>query len=118
MTHHVMNQMGHNIPNMVGMKPGDLDDKISSLLPGYMTMGQDGMHDMGQMGMQSPANSLPMVGAEGPFGYITMGGMFTLLKVRDEIQDYRDPGWYDYPEGSVATVADQEQMKQDGIHLG
>jgi hypothetical protein len=33
-----------------------------------------------------------------------MGGMFTVVKVRDGQApgDYRDPGWYRYPEGSVA----------------
>lgn len=118
MTHHVMNQMGHNIPNMIGMEPGALDEKISSLLPGYMTMGQQGMHDMGQMGMPSPKNSVPMVGGEGPFGYITMGGMFTILKVRDQLRGEGDPGWYQYPEGTVAQVATVEQMERDGIRSG
>jgi FtsP/CotA-like multicopper oxidase with cupredoxin domain len=42
MTHHVMNQMGHDFPNMVGIKPGDLEEKIRPLLPTYMTMGQTG----------------------------------------------------------------------------
>jgi hypothetical protein len=33
-----------------------------------------------------------------------MGGMFTLLKVRrgQKPGDYRDPGWYRHPPGSVA----------------
>jgi manganese oxidase len=48
MTHHVMNQMGHEFPNMVGMKRGDLDEKIRPLLPAYMTHGHTGM-DMGKM---------------------------------------------------------------------
>ena len=31
-----------------------------------------------------PRNSIPMKGGTGPFGdYIAMGGMFTILKVRD-----------------------------------
>ena len=75
MTHHVMNQMGHEFPNMVGMKPGDLDEKVRPLLPGYMTMGHTGM-DMGRMAevMPMPANSIPMKGAVGPFGdYISHG---------------------------------------------
>ena len=75
MTHHVMNQMGHEFPNMVGMKPGDLDEKVRPLLPSYMTMGHTGM-DMGRMAevMPMPANSIPMKGAVGPFGdYISHG---------------------------------------------
>ena len=39
MTHHTMNQMGHAIPNMVGVQPGNVDEQVRSLLPGYMTMG-------------------------------------------------------------------------------
>src|SRR6267378_4873576 len=46
MSHHTMTQMGDKFPNMIGVKPGKLDEKIrSSLLPGYMTMGATGMAD-------------------------------------------------------------------------
>jgi hypothetical protein len=40
----------------------------------------------------------------GPFGPIEMGGMFTVMKVRDNLgrNDYRDPGWYRHPKGAVA----------------
>lgn len=117
MTHHVMNQMGHGIPNMVGMNPRKLDAVAGSLLPGYMTMGQNGMGDMGEMGMPVPKNSIPMVGGRGPFDYITMGGMFTLLKVRDSLDNYNDPGWYQHPEGTVAKLADASELKRDGIAL-
>src|SRR5882724_5655852 len=61
MTHHTMTQMGDKFPNTIGVKSGKLDEKIrSSLLPGYMTMGETGMADMGTMGMPVPRNSLPM----------------------------------------------------------
>ena len=42
MTHHVMNQMGHGLPNIIGINPEQLDEKVRTFLPGYMTMGQDG----------------------------------------------------------------------------
>lgn len=115
MTHHVMNQMGHGIPNMIGVKPGDLDEKIQKLLPDYMTMGQDGMGDMGDMGMTVPPNSLPMVGGRGPYDYITMGGMFTILKVRENLTGYDDPGWYETPAGTQSTVASAADLRRDGI---
>jgi FtsP/CotA-like multicopper oxidase with cupredoxin domain len=121
MTHHVMNQMGHGFPNMIGVKPGKLDDHIRSLLPDYMTMGHDGMGEHGQhieMGhMKVPPNSIPMVGGAGPFDYITMGGLFTILKVRDGITSYEDPGWYKHPEGEVATVATANELHRDGIDV-
>ena len=63
MTHHVMNQMGHEFPNMIGVKAQDLDDKVRPLLPEYMTMGTSGMGNMAEMKMPIPPNSLPMRGA-------------------------------------------------------
>jgi len=117
MTHHVMNQMGHGVPNLIGVKPGSLDKKVGALVPGYMTMGQDGMGSMGEMAMGVPKNSIPMVGGQGPYGYITMGGMFTILKVREHLDGYDDPGPYRAPPGSVAELARAEDAKRDGIPL-
>jgi manganese oxidase len=103
-SHHTMNAMGHGVPNMLGVKHDDLDEKIQSLIPGYMAMGEDGMADMGQMHMQLPQNTLPMMMGEGPFGPLEMGGMFTVVKVREGLarDQYRDPGWYTHPAGTVA----------------
>ena len=116
MTHHVMTQMGDKFPNTIGVHPGKLDQKIrASLLPGYMTMGTNGMGEMAEMHMKVPRNSLPMVGASGPFDVIDMSGLLTLLKVREGIISYDDPGWYQHPEGTVATVASVDQLSRDGI---
>ena len=117
MTHHVMNQMGHGLPNLVGMKPGGLDAKVRPLLPGYMTMGQTGMGDMGGMKMPVPANSIAMVGGKGPYDEITMGGMFTLLKVRQRLEGEGDPGWYTPPPGTQAQLAQGDDLRRDGIDV-
>ena len=117
MTHHLMNQMGHGAPNLIGVRPGNLDEKVRRVVPGYMTMGQTGMADMGGMGMPVPANSIPMLGGKGKHDVITMGGMFTILKVRDGIRSYKDPGWYENPAGTVATTADAADLRRDGIDL-
>ncbi len=122
MTHHVMNQMGHAFPNMVGVDARRLDRAVEPLAPGYMTMGQVGGDDMGahvEMGhMPVPENSIPMVGAAGPFGYITMGGMYTNVKVRPKPVDYdADPGWYDHPPGEVASRVSPEEAARDGVTL-
>jgi manganese oxidase len=120
MTHHVMNQMGHEFPNMVGVEPGDLDQKIRPLLPAYMTMGHTGM-DMGKMAevMPYPRNTISMKGATGPFGdYISMGGLLTILKVRDNLRSYsEDPGWYQHPAGTVAMKATDAELTRDGIDV-
>ena len=118
MTHHVMTQMGDKFPNTIGVQPGKLDEKIrASLLPGYMTMGTNGMGEMAEMHMKVPRNSLPMVGAPGPFDVIDMSGLLTLLKVREGITSYEDPGWYQHPAGTVATVASGDQLSRDGIDV-
>jgi hypothetical protein len=69
-----------------------------------MAMGEHGMSEMQEMKMALPENTLPMMSGEGPYGPLEMGGMFTLLKVRDGLarDDYRDPGWYHHPPGSQA----------------
>jgi len=117
MTHHVMNQMGHQIPNTIGVKAGGLDQKVRRLLPDYMTMGQVGMGDMGEMGMAVPRNSIAMVGGTGPFDPITMGGMFTILKVRESLAGDGDPGWYENPAGTVASLAPASDLARDGIQV-
>jgi FtsP/CotA-like multicopper oxidase with cupredoxin domain len=117
MTHHVMNQMGHGFPNMIGVRPGKLDANVRTLLPGYMTMGQAGMGDMGEMGMPVPPNSIPMGGARGKHDYIGMGGMFTVLKVREKLESYDDPGWYDDPAGTLASVASEADLRRDGVDV-
>ena len=53
-----------------------------------MAMGETGMgaHAEHAKHMQGPPNTLPMMGGEGPFGNVGMGGMFTILKVRDDFK--------------------------------
>ncbi|MES1204464.1 MAG: copper oxidase [Pseudomonadota bacterium] len=117
MTHHVMNQMGHGVPNLIGIEPGKLDDRVRKVIPGYMTMGQTGMADMGDMGMPVPPNSIPMIGGKGKHDIITMGGMFTVLKVRDGLRGYEDPGWYENPAGTLSVAARAEDLRRDGIDV-
>jgi manganese oxidase len=119
MTHHVMNQMGHGLPNMVGIDPKKLDKRVQKVLPNYMTMGQTGMGDMADMsGMPVPNNSVPMLGGRGKHDAITMGGMFTILKVRDQLKGDKDPGWYENPEGTLAMAASAGDLERDGIEVG
>jgi FtsP/CotA-like multicopper oxidase with cupredoxin domain len=112
-SHHTMGPMGHDVPNMIGVRQTKTTPTISKLLPGYMymPMGENGMaemQDMPAMGMQPPENTLPMMTGEGPFGPLEMGGMFTVLKVRETVRpgDYTDPGWFEHPEGTVAYPLD------------
>jgi hypothetical protein len=55
-----------------------------------------------------------MMGGEGPFGNIEMGGMFTLLKVRNRLESYEeDPGWYEHPPGTVAYRVGEPEKSEE-----
>ena len=103
-SHHTMNAMGHDVPNMIGVDHRGIAERITRLVPDYMVMGDKGMADMGSMEMPLPDNTLPMMTGTGPFGPVEMGGMFSVVKVRDNVKrgDYKDPGWYPHPQGTVA----------------
>ncbi|RJG27913.1 multicopper oxidase family protein [Massilia cavernae] len=102
-SHHTMNAMGHEVPNLIGVDHRGVAEKINGLVPDYMVMGDKG-GSMGDMEMPLPDNTLPMMTGQGPFGGVEMGGMFTVLKVRKDQKpgDYKDPGWYKHPAGTVA----------------
>ena len=107
MAHHTMGPMGHEIPNVVGVDQRGVEAQIRQMLPGFAAMGKEGMSEHSEhvaMGLKGPENTLPMMAGEGQFGPIEMGGMFTVLKVRDDQapDDYRDPGWYRYPKDKIA----------------
>lgn len=113
MTHHVMNQMGHDVVNLVGADVSGLDEKIRRAVPGYMTMGATGMGEM--MQMRQPRNSVSMVGGRGPHGTIDMGGMFTILKVRDRLRPGDETGFYQAPPETIAREATAAELANDGI---
>lgn len=114
MLHHMMNQMGHNFPNVLGIKTDQIDKYMQKLVPGYMTMGETGMGAMMDMGL--PKNTISMQAPRGPFGTpIDLGGMASILKVRPNITSYEDPGWYENPKGTQARPASADELKRDGI---
>jgi len=119
-SHHTMNAMGHNVVNLIGVPERALSKVVNSVAPTTMAMGSDGMAMMGEMQMPLPTNTLPMMTGTGQFGPIEMGGMFTVMKVREALaaNDYTDPGPYQFPPGTVAhevNVADAgEPRRQPG----
>jgi manganese oxidase len=107
-SHHTMNAMGHDFPNMIGVSQKGIAKEFSKLVPEYMSMGETGMSEMTDMAammeMPLPENTLPMMMGKGQFGPLEMGGMFTTLKVRKEMvkNDYTDPGNYQFPKDTLA----------------
>lgn len=140
MSHHTMNAMGHSIANPLGVEQSGIAEKIKSLLPGYVPMGQSGMAEhsehlamAGEIGMKmedmdnmqgmhhgmhhsavfdGPRNTLPMMTGTGPFGPVEMGGMFTVVKIRDGKIKEKDAGWYDNPLGTVAKC-----IRRDPVYM-
>jgi hypothetical protein len=112
-SHHTMNAMGHDVVNLIGVPQRALSQAVKSVAPDAMAMGSQGMGAMGEMEMEMPMpdNTLMMMTGFGQFGPIEMGGMFTVMKVREGLapNDYKDPGPYKNPPGTVAhevNVAD------------
>lgn len=122
MAHHTMGPMGHGIPNTLGVDQRGMEQRIRRILPGYMAMGEAGMADhqdhVDAGHMPGPANTLPMMAGKGPFGNIGMGGMFTIIKVRDDLApgDYRDPGWYAHPAGELARKVSDDPAFGEPVH--
>jgi len=101
--------MGHDVRNFIGVQKRELVKSVKKVAPDYMAMGSAGMADMGEMEMPLPDNTLPMMTGFGQYGPLEMGGMFTVVKVREGLKrnDYADPGWFKHPAGTVAyEVAD------------
>lgn len=116
-THHTMNGMQHDLPNMIGVDQSGLVERIKKIFPDYMPMGTTGMGEMFKPEhnhMKKPENFLPF-GSPGPFGPIEMGGMFTILMVREDITSYDKPDWYAKPPSSKA--APEQETSGHGTHV-
>ena len=102
-SHHTMNAMGHRRAEPDRRRPprrGREDQRPDPGLHGHGRQGRrDGRHEDAAAGKHAADD-----GWRGPFGNLDMGGMFTVLKVREGLArgDYRDPGWYKHPAGTVA----------------
>ena len=110
-SHHTMNAMGHNVNNFIGVPKRELI-KARKVVPSYMAMGSTGMAEMGSMEMPMPDNTLPMMTGFGQFGPIEMGGMFTVMKIREGLErnNYTDAAPYQNPPGTVAY-----EIKEAGV---
>jgi FtsP/CotA-like multicopper oxidase with cupredoxin domain len=115
MTHHMMTQMGHGIPNLVNVDQAIFDAKVAAAMPSFAASGAGhmGAEEGMEMGMAMPRNSAPMFGGRGPHGYISMGGMFTIFKVRKA--DAAGDEWYQAPADTMARPATEDELRRDGI---
>ena len=74
------------------------------------------MAEMGAMEMPLPDNTLPMMTGFGQFGPLEMGGMFTVVKVREDLAvgDYKDPGPYKFPPAASPTSSTAMPVRRRG----
>ncbi len=104
-THHAgMNGMGDSKTVMLNTELGEIADRIAKLIPGYAQMGVTGFGKMftkHHRQMPRPDNFVPW-GVPGQFGDLELSGMFTVLKVREHLKNYNDPGWYKHPRNTTA----------------
>ncbi|WP_059358656.1 multicopper oxidase family protein [Parachlamydia acanthamoebae] len=113
-SHHIMNQMQHDLPNLTGINKRGIEERIRKFFPDFMgLMNINGMGEMFEMQgahhMKSPANISP-IGNPGPFGVIEMGGMFTIFKVRNHLTSYLVPDWYQHPPHTTAEAVHADEI--------
>lgn len=126
--HHTMNQMQPDLPNLTGINTKGIEERIKHFFPDFIGLmningmgemfemyGTQEMMDMG-LKMKYPPNLSP-IGSPGPFGVIEMGGMFTILKVRDNLTSYSDPGWYQHPPGTVVESVNMDNSQVKPVEL-
>ncbi len=113
MTHHTMTQMGHGIPNLAGVDPSVFDEALARVVPDLVA----GSTRAGASPATAvaPENSVAMLGTAGPHGIINMGGMFTVLKVRERLEEGTPVGWYEMPPGTQAEPATDDERRALGL---
>ncbi len=118
MTPHCLNQMGQKLPNNVRIQSNDLENRIRKFIPEFRFLGVAELSNMTESGLAYPENSIPLDGLTGRWGnFTTLGGMTAILRIRDKTDNYKDPGPYDFPEGTSAKQATAAQLNADGIYL-
>jgi hypothetical protein len=109
---------GARLPNMIGVDPSEV--RRCGAQHAAARLHDDGQARHGRHGARwtcRPEEQHPDGRRPGPFDYITMGGMFTIVKVRDELVEGKDPGWYVHPPGTVAEAATASELSRDGIEV-
>jgi hypothetical protein len=78
----VINSVRYGLPNLLDVDQAPINDSLDKLIP------------PSKKGLPNVISSM----RDGPFGPIKAGGMSTLLKVRENITRFTDPGWYQQPQ--------------------
>ena len=99
-SHHTMNAMGHDVRNFIGVdKKAVRQTDEAHWCPTTCRWAAPAWPTWARWRCRCPTTRLPMMTGFGQFGAVEMGGMFSVVKVREGLAsgDYKDPGWYKHP---------------------
>ena len=114
-SHHTMNAMGHDVPNMIGVdRSGLRQGRSRKLAPGYMAMGIDGHGRDGRDGDAAAREHAADDDRHRPVRRHRDGRHVHRPEgaARTGGRRLRDPGWYQHPEGSVAYAWTGDPMPE------
>jgi hypothetical protein len=117
MTHHVMNQMGHQGPNMIGADATRLKRAIKPFIPDFMAMGTTGMGEMSEMqtGMGSMGDMQTTMGKMSDHSKHTTMGMSDHSKqtTAGEMSAHSKP----MTMGDMSSHSEQMAMPENSIAM-
>lgn len=94
----------HLVPDTSDAQQKGIEEKVRAFVADEMRMGEPGMagmQDVARSG-RGPRSTLRMRNGRGPSGNMEVGGMPTILEVRDDVECSADPGWDERPPAGVA----------------
>ena len=104
MTHHIMNSNGPRDAGDCGR--GRVEDRRGGA-EARARLHDDGTNGDGRHGRHGNGRAEELdsdAGGMGPFSSIDMGGMFTILKVRDDPDAEDGSRWFQHPQGTVRAT--------------
>lgn len=112
---HVMIQMGHVLPNLVGVDAAVVNEKLRSVFPDYPIAAKIRVNAEAHASEAIPPNRILIFGSPDPIRAPNMGCMGTVLEVRDGFDESAEPPRYDHPKGSVKGAAPTEELATDKV---
>ncbi len=82
-SHHTMNSNGPDVKTFIGVPQKDLTKAIQKLVPDYMAIGLAGHGGNGRDGDAAARQHAADDDRLGQYGPVEMGGMFSVVKVRE-----------------------------------
>ena len=75
-SHHTMNHMAHDVPNMLGVQQAEVEPKCKNYCPTTWPWGRLAWVTWRTCTWKGPSNTVPMMTGDGPFGGIDMAACY------------------------------------------